>query len=141
MPRVGGFKQALDMLSQLDHENAQRLLADIAKKDPELAQLLNRELVTLEDLKFISTKMLVELFREIELSDMGMALRIGSEELKTYILNNISSGMAREIKDILEGPPQQRNKVNEAIERIMLVVRAKVANKELIIDKNAEEVV
>ena len=106
-----------------------------------MAEKLKHKLITIEDLRYVSPKMLVELFREVSLDDVALALRLGSPELKSHILQHVSSGMAKEISQVLEGDPKPRNVVNEANDRVMQVVRKKVANKELIIDKTGEETV
>lgn len=138
MAKVGGFKQAIDMLSGLDAESSKRILDEISQTDPAMAEAIKNHLVTIEEIQYITPKMLVELFRDIDLKDMGMALRIGSPELRKFILSNISSGMGSEINDILDGPAQPKSKVNESLERVMDVFRKKVEKKEIIIDKNAE---
>lgn len=141
MPRFAGFEQALQMLSGLDYDTAEKLLVQIAAKDPSMAEKLRHKLITIEDLQYVSPQMLVELFREVKLEDMALALRLGSAELRAHILQHVSSGMAKEISQVLDGEAQPRNVVNEANERVMQVVRKKVANKELIIDKTGEETV
>lgn len=141
MPRVDGFKQALQMLSGLDFDSAQKLIQQIAAKDPAMAEKLQNNLITIDDLQFITQKMLVELLREIQLHDLALALRLAQQATKQFIVQNVSSSMAREIREVIEGPAQPRSKVNEALNIIMQVVRIKVAKKELIIDKSGEQTV
>lgn len=141
MSRVNGFKQALELLANLDYEQAQKILTAMAQKDPEMAQRLQEELISLEDIRFITPKMLVELLREIELRDLALALRVSSEDLKSFIIGNVSQTMAKDIREITQGPAQPRSLVKEATERVMHIVRKKVAKREIIINKNPEEYV
>lgn len=128
----GGVKEAAKMLAGLNPSERVKVLALISYKDPKMADALKLHMVTFEDLKFITVKMLVELTREIDLADLALALRIGSEELRDYILSNVSKSMREEINEVLLGKPQAVSKVEESMAKVMFVVRAKVDKGELI---------
>ena len=83
--------------------------------------------------------MVQELLQEIDLSDLGLALKICSPELVEFFHKNVSTNMEAEIDDIFKGKPQSLSRVNEATDRIMEVVRLKVTKGQLIINKNGEE--
>ena len=85
----GGLKAAADLLSGMDREGQERILGDIAKKDPQMAEALRKTMVTFEDLQYLTVKMLVELLREIDIEDLARGLRISSDTLKTHILTNV----------------------------------------------------
>lgn len=141
MPKVDGFKQALEMLSRLDFDSAQKLLDLMEQKDPELAQQLKNNLITLEDLRYITPKMLVELLREVSIDDFALAMRVGSQELQKFILDHVSRSMGEDIQAVIQGPKQPKVKVAEAMSRVMDVVQKKVERKELIIDRTGEKLV
>lgn len=134
-----GIKGALKVLESLDPESRERILTTISEKDPVLAEELKNRLVTLEDLKFLTIKMLVDLTREINLSDLGLALRASSDELKSFILDNISSSMKDEVNQVLKGPPQSVSKVFEAQEKILKILKIKMERGEIILDKNSND--
>lgn len=137
----GGIKAAAEMLSGLDREGQERILSDIARKDPEMASALRKTMVTFEDLKYLTVKMISELLREIDIEDLARGLRVGSQELKSHILGNVSSSMQKDIEDILLGPPLSVSKVNESVEKVMAVVRLKLKKGELVINKSGEQLV
>lgn len=141
MPFKGGIKAAAEMLSGMDREGQERILADIAQKDPQMAEALRKTMVTFEDLQYLTVKMLVELLREIEIEDIARGLRISSDTLKSHILTNVSSSMQKDIEDILLGPPIAVSKVNESVEKVMSVVRKKLEKGELVINKDGEQLV
>jgi flagellar motor switch protein FliG len=141
MPFKGGIKAAAEMLSGLDRDGQERILADIAQKDPQMAESLRKIMVTFEDLQYLTVKMLVELLREIDVEDLARGLRISSDKLKSHILTNVSSSMQKDIEDILLGPPIAVSKVNESVEKIMTVVRKKLDKGELVINKDGEQLV
>lgn len=141
MPFKGGVKEAAKMLSALSTSERNRILTDIAKKDPNRAELLKREMVTLEDLKFITVKMLVELLREIDIQDLALALRLGSDELKSHITSNVTSTMKEEIESVLNKGPRPVSEVEECVEKVMQTVRLKVEKGELVLSHDGEELV
>ncbi len=135
----GGIKAAAKMLAGLSKAARDKVLESIAKKDPKMADALNKSMYTFDDLEHLTPLMLIELLRSISVKDMGLALRIASPELKNLVLNNSPKMLRQEMEDILLGPPQLTSKVEEAQERIMEVVRKKIDKGELIINKDASE--
>ncbi|MGB0454621.1 MAG: FliG C-terminal domain-containing protein [Bacteriovoracaceae bacterium] len=140
MGKYDGFKDALEILNKLPPNERQKLLSEMAKRDPQMTEALKQNLISFEDLQKLSVKQFAELLREINLDDMALALRLGSQELKTFVLKNVSSGMQKQIEDILLGPLKQVNTCQEAMGKIMDVVRAKVDKGELVFDDSDEYV-
>ena len=135
----GGVKEAAKMLAGLSRSAREKILEIISKKDPLMAQTLHKSMYTFEDLQYLTPVMLIELLREIKIADMGLALRISSNQLKDFILKNSPRGMRQEMEEILTGPPQLASKVEDAQERVMAVVRAKIDKGQLIINKESSE--
>lgn len=139
MGRKGGIEEAAKMLAGLDLKSRENVLSIISKQNPKMAELLKRNMVTFEDLKLMTVKMLQEFLREIDLNDLGMALRIGTKELRDFFLDNVSKSISAELQDILNGPPQPVGKVEEKVEGIMELVRKKIDKGEIILDKEGSE--
>ena len=135
----GGVKDAAKMLAGLSKSAREQFLDIISKKDPRMAEVLHKSMYTFEDLQYLTPLMLIELLREVKISDMGLALRISSNELKNFLLQNSPRGMRQEMEDILTGPPQLASSVEDAQERIMVIVRAKIEKGQLIINKSNSE--
>jgi flagellar motor switch protein FliG len=136
MKLQGGILEAARMLAGLSREARKKALEFISKKDPRMAEALEKNMYTFEDIQFISPLMLIELLKDIKVSDLGLALRISSTELKDFIFKNTPKLMRQEIEESLVGPPQLASKIEEAQERVMIIVRAKIEKGELIIDKD-----
>jgi len=141
MPFKGGVREAAKMLSAMPVADRNRILEDIAKKDPARADLLKKEMIVFEDLIYLTVKMLVELLREINLNDFALALRISSPELRTHILSNVSKSIREEIEDVLHGKPRPVSEVEQSLEKIMIVVRKKVEKGELVLSAHSDEMV
>ena len=135
----GGVKEAAKMLAGLSRAAREKVLDIISKKDPVMAENLHKSMYTFEDLQYLTPMMLIELMRTIKVADMGIALRIASGELKDHILKNTPRGMRQEIEEILLGPPMLSSKVDDAQEKIMVIVREKIDKGQLIINKDSSE--
>lgn len=135
MPFQGGPKAAAQMLSGLSEKEQKKILMLIKKQDPAMALLLEKSLTSIEDLRFCTPKMLVELLREIKIQDLALGLRLSSGELKDYFFKNLPSSLKKEIESVLTGPPVSVSKIEEATSRLMEVVRRKVEKGELVLKK------
>lgn len=137
--KVDGFKQAIEMLQGLDLGAQQSLLAEIARKDPEMAVKLRQSLVTFDDLQYLTVTMMKRLLQEIDLDTLGLALRGASKELTEHLMSMFSTGMQRDINDILKGRPRPLNEVMEAQKKIMDVVLVLREKGEIILSKEKSE--
>jgi flagellar motor switch protein FliG len=135
----GGVKAAAKMLAGLSRAAREKVLETISKKDPNMANLLNKSMYTFDDLEQLTPMMVIELLRSIKIQDMGLALRIANPNLKNIILSNSPKLLRLEMEEILLGPPQLTSKVEEAQERIMEVVRLKIEKGELVLNKDSNE--
>lgn len=137
--KVDGFKQAIEMLQGLDLGAQQSLLAEIARKDPEMAVKLRQNLVTFDDLQYLTIAMMKRLLQDIDLDTLGLALRGASQELTEHLMSMFSKGMQRDINDILKGRPRALSEVMEAQKKIMDVVLVLREKGEIILSKEKSE--
>ena len=136
-----GFKEAKKLLLGLRPSERTALLESIEKKDSKLGKLLRSNLYQFEDLKYLSPKMLIELLREVQLEDLGIALKSGSDELKKFILSNISSNMKDEVENIIMKRLVPMSLVDDKTSRIMEIVVRKIDRGELVLDKESSETI
>ena len=116
---MGGVREAAKMLSGMDKASQERILHEIAVKDPEMAIAIRANMVIFDDLVHATEKMMAELLQEINIDEFALALRLGSKELVAHVLNCVSSRVAQDIKDIVQGPPQPAIEVQKAMSKIM----------------------
>lgn len=135
----GGIREAAKLLAGLDFANRIKVLEIIAQQDPQMAEELRKNMVVLEDLCYLTVKMMQELLQEIKLEDLGLALRIASPELRNHFLDNISKTMRQDLEEILNGPPQPVPKVQEAADKIMEIVKAKIEKGQIVLNKESSE--
>lgn len=137
--KIDGFKQAIEMLQGLDLAAQQSLIADIARKDPEMAIKLKQNLITFDDLQYLTVAMMKRLLQDIDLDVLGLALRGANKNLSEHLLNMFSTNMRRDVEDILKGKPRPLNDVLEAQKKIMDVVIRLRDNGEIILSKDKSE--
>ncbi len=137
--KVDGFKQAIEMLQGLGLDEQQTLLADIARRDPEMAIKLKTSLVTFDDLKYLTVTMMKRLLQDIDLEDLGLALKGANREVTDHLLNMFSTNMKRDVEDILKGKPRPLSDVMEAQKKIMAVVHKLRDKGEIVLSKDKSE--
>jgi flagellar motor switch protein FliG len=137
--RVDGFQSAIEMLQGLDREAQEHLLEQIALKDPEMAEKLRKNIVSFSDLIFLTTAMVKRLLQDIQLEDLGLALRGTSPELISHFMNMFSSNMKSDVEEALKGKPRPLTEVLEAQKRIMDVVLKLREKGEIVISRNNSE--
>jgi flagellar motor switch protein FliG len=137
--KINGLKMAVEMLQGLDLAAQQAVIADIARRDPEMAIKLKKNLVTFDDLQYLTVSMMKRLLQDIELDDLGLALRGASPDLAKHLLDMFSTNMKRDIEDILKGKPRALSDVLEAQTKIMDVVLKLVEKGELVLSKDKSE--
>lgn len=137
--KIDGLKQAIEMLQGLDLAAQQALLADIARRDPEMAIKLKTHLVTFDDLQYLTVSMMKRLLQDVQLDDLGLALRGASREVSDHLLGMFSTGMKRDIEDILKGKPRPLSEVLEAQKKIMDVVHKLREKGEIVLSKDKSE--
>ena len=134
--KIDGFKQALEMLQGLDQTTQTNLLAEIARKDPELAIKLKQNLITFEDLKFLTVDMMRSLLKEIDLELLGLALKTASPELVEFVANMFSTSMRRDIEEVLKGRPRPLSEVLDAQVKIVAAMNRLSQQGIILIDKD-----
>lgn len=137
--KVDGFKQAIEMLQGLDLAAQQSLLAEIARQDPEMAIKLKQNMVTFDDLQYLTVSMMKRLLQDIDLDTLGLALRGANKQVTDHLLNMFSSGMKRDVEDVLKGRPRPLSEVMEAQKKIMDVVLKLRETGEIILSKDKSE--
>lgn len=137
----GGVDEAAKMLQGLGSAQAKKLIEQIRQKDPNMAQLLEKNLVKMEDLQYCSAAQLVGLLRDVNLEEFGLALRTVDQSVVDKLMAMVSTGIRLDIEDGLKGPPRKVSEVEAAQSKILDVVRRKVDQGHLILDPEGDEYV
>ena len=137
----GGIKEAAAMLNALPPEQARRILSEIKAQDPQMAEELEKNLITMDDLRYITPTMLIGLLRDIPLPTFGLALRGVTKDVSEILLKMVSSNMKLEIEEGLTGPPRRMSEVSEAQQKVLQIVRSKVEKGEMVLSRSSSDTI
>jgi len=124
MQRVGGVESVAEMLNVADRSTEKAIMEVLEGDDPELCEEIRRLMFVFEDIALVNDKGIQAMLREIETSDLALALRTATDELKQHIFSNMSERAATLIKEEMEymGPVRVSD-VEASQQRIVDVVR------------------
>lgn len=100
--KIGGIGRAVDIINHLGRGADRTILSNIEKNDLELAENIRKQMFTFEDMAKMDGRTLQLLLREVNNSQLTLALKSASELLKEKIFDNISERAAEMIQDDLE---------------------------------------
>lgn len=138
--KIGGVLEAAKLLQSLAPGHRKKLIDQIALKDPLMAQALKQNMITMEDLALLTTKMKVDLLKRISLEDLALSLKVFPSSLQDRIMDGMSSSMKGRMIDVFNGPPVSYTKVEEAAKRVLEVVLEMSEKGELSFSGNDEYV-
>lgn len=133
MPVKSGPKEAARMIQEMGAAG-KKLLETIRETDPEMAELIELNLLNIEDIQYISQVQLVGLLRSLDLEVFGVALRGIDKSISKKILDTVSTGIRLDIEDGLNKGLKSMKDVEAAQAKILKVLKEKVDAGEIVID-------
>ena len=121
---AGGVKSLVDILNHSDRATERNILEYFDEKDGELADDVRKLMFVFEDLMILDDRAIQQLLKEVEMKDVGLALKGGNDDVKAKIFANMSTRAAQMLQEDMDfmGPVRRRS-VEEAQGRIVAVVR------------------
>lgn len=131
---AGGAKAVAEILNMASRSTEKTILADLEKRNPELATEIKNLMFTFDDVVLLDDRSIQRVLREIETKDLSLSLKVANDELKDAIFRNMSERAANLIKEELEfmGPVRLKD-VEEAQMKIVEVVRTLEEDGEIVI--------
>jgi flagellar motor switch protein FliG len=130
----GGVKEAAKMLMGLGTEAQKKLLEEIRLRDPKMAEQLESNLVSIEDIQYLTSGMLVSLLREINLERFGLALRTVNPVIVDKLMQQLSTGLRLDIEDGLKGKPRAVSEIQAAQAEVVQLLQTKIQQGHIVID-------
>ncbi|MBF0366714.1 MAG: hypothetical protein HQK50_14165 [Oligoflexia bacterium] len=137
----GGVAEAAKMLSGLDLKDQDRIMRELQKKDGKVADAIKQNLISIDDLIYITPAMLRDLIRSIPLNSFALALRAASPNVIQHILKNLTENNRKDLLEIYKGPPKSMNVIERARQDVLAILRAKVEKQEIVLNKKGEKLV
>jgi len=121
---AGGVKALVDIMNYSDRATERNVLEYLDEKDAELADEVRKLMFVFEDLLILDAKAIQQLLKEVDMKDVGLALKGANEDVKALIFSNMSSRASAMLNEDMEfmGPVKRRS-VEEAQGRIVAIVR------------------
>ncbi|WP_425280877.1 flagellar motor switch protein FliG [Paenibacillus brasilensis] len=131
---AGGIESIVQILNGVDRGTERTILDSLEIQDPELAEEIKKRMFVFEDIVNVDNRSIQRIIRDIDNSDLQLALKVSSEEVRDVIFRNMSKRMAETFKEEMEymGPVRLRD-VEEAQTRIVSTIRRLEEAGEIII--------
>ncbi len=121
---LGGIKAAADILNLVEGSIEAQIMEQVEGADQELAQEIQDNMFTFENLIDIDDRGFQTLLREIASDQLLLALRGADDALKEKIFKNMSTRASEMLRDDLEAaPPARISDVESAQKEILQVAR------------------
>ncbi|HUY91605.1 MAG TPA: flagellar motor switch protein FliG [Pirellulales bacterium] len=121
---AGGVESVAEILNVTDRATERSLLENLAQEDPDLVEEIRRLMFVFEDIVKFSNKDVQTLLKNVESSQLAMALKGASEELKQKILGNMSVRASELLREEMEYlGPVRLSAVEQVQQQIVDVVR------------------
>jgi len=132
--QAGGIEAIVAVLNGVDRGTERTILDSLEIQDPELAEEIKKRMFVFEDIATLDNRSIQRVIRDVDNTDLQLALKVASEEVRETIFRNMSKRMADTFKEEMEfmGPVRLRD-VEEAQSRIVATIRRLEEAGEIII--------
>jgi len=131
---TGGVDRLAEILNLADEMSSEVIMGEIEEQDPELAAQIKQKMFVFEDIVLVDDKGFQKLLRKVETSELAVALKAASDEVKEKVFHNMSAragDMLRE--EIADMGPVRMNDVSAAQQKITGLIQDMEFKGELII--------
>jgi len=137
---LDGQRVVADLLNQAGKETEKNVLEGLVRVDQPLATEIKNLMFVFDDLIMVDDRSIQKILKEVDTRELSIALKGGSEEVKTKIFNNMSERAAGMINEELEylGPVRVKE-VEEAQKRILAVVSSLEESGDIVIHREGSE--
>ncbi len=124
LQRVGGINAVAEILNLTDRSTEKGIMESLGEDDPELVEHIRRLMFVFEDILLVNDKGIQAVLKEVETSDLVLALRTATDEMKHKVFSNMSERAGQMIKEEMEYMgPVRLSDVEMAQQKIVDVVR------------------
>lgn len=130
---LGGAKTAANIMNYMAGATEASVLANIREHDPDLAQKIQDQMFTFDNLLDLDDRSVQLLLREVQSESLIIALKGTSQELKDKIFKNMSTRAAEALKEDLEAKGAVRLSEVEGEQKEILKIIRRLADEGQII--------
>ena len=133
---VGGIQAIVDVLNSVDRGTEKYIMDTLEIEDADLAEDIRKRMFVFEDILQLDNRAIQRFLREVDNSQLALALKVATEEVQNVIYSNMSKRLAEMIREDIEymGPVRLKD-VEEAQQKIVNVIRKLEDAGEIIISR------
>ena len=133
---VGGVDAIVSILNTVDRSTEKHIMETLEVEEPELADEIRKKMFVFEDILLLDDRAIQRVLRDVENSDLAIALKGSNDEVKGAILKNLSKRLAAMIEEDMEfmGPVRMKD-VEEAQQKIVNIIRKLEDSAEIVISR------
>lgn len=133
---VGGVDSVVEVLNTVDRGTEKHIMENLEIEEPELADEIRKKMFVFEDILLLDDRSIQRVLRDVENSELAVALKNVNDDVQEVIFNNMSSRLADMIKEDMEymGPVRVKD-VEEAQQKIVNVIRKLEDSGEIVISR------
>jgi flagellar motor switch protein FliG len=137
---AGGIDAVVNLINRVDRGTERNIIEALEEQDPELAEEIKKRLFMFDDIGSMDDRSLQRVLRDVDMKDLGLALKGASEDLRAKFFKNMSKRAADMLREDMEfmGPVRVRM-VEEAQQKIVNSVRQLEEAGERVIARGGEE--
>lgn len=133
---VGGVDSVVGVLQMTEKQTEKSIIEAIAEDDPDLAEEIKKKMFVFTDILLLDDRSMQKVLREVETSDLALALKGAEDKIKEKVFNNLPKRAAAILKDELDflGPVRAAD-VGEAQQKVINVIRQMEESGDIIISR------
>jgi len=141
MSKAGGPKALVDLLSRVDRSTERLILDNLSENNPEMAETVKNMMFVFEDIVTLDDRAIQAILKDVDVKDLGTALKGVSDEVSEKIFSNMSERAVNMLKEDMEfmGPVKVRI-VEEAQQKIVASIRRLEESGEISVGREEEDV-
>ncbi|HAL31631.1 MAG TPA: flagellar motor switch protein FliG, partial [Lachnospiraceae bacterium] len=108
---VGGVDAIVEILNTVDRGTEKHIMETLEVDEPELADEIRKKMFVFEDILLLDDRAIQRVLRDVDNSDLSMALKGANEQVQAAIFKNMSSRLSAMIKEDMEfmGPVRMKD--------------------------------
>ena len=133
---IGGVDAVVEILNTVDRGTEKHIMETLEIEEPELADKIRKKMFVFEDILLLDDRAIQRVLRDVDNSDLAIALKGSNEEVQNAIFNNLSKRLGVMIKEDMEfmGPVRMKD-VEEAQQKIVNIIRKLEDSAEIVISR------
>ena len=133
---IGGVDAVVEILNTVDRGTEKHIMESLEIEEPELADEIRKKMFFFEDILLLDDRAIQRVLRDVDNSDLAIALKGANEQVQNAIFNNLSKRLASMIKEDMDfmGPVRMKD-VEEAQQKIVNIIRKLEDSAEIVISR------